>query len=113
MPQRTGATGARLRPQQPPCLGRQHPIFAGQLPQRVADNSARFSETIKRRSIEIANTGGPRSPYNRLSLTLSDRNPVSAECSGAEPEDRQFERRAPHLACLEALHTPSPSVQAM
>src|SRR5438105_4847957 len=106
MAQRTGSTGIRLRPQQPPRLGRQDPIFAGQLAQGIADDSARLAETIERRSIEIANTGSPRRPYDRLSFVSSDGDTVPPESSGAEPQDRQSEGRAPHLACLEALHTP-------
>src|SRR5437879_5702681 len=112
MPQRTGNNGIRLRQQQPPCLGRQDPIFAGQRAQGIAENSARLAKTIERRSVEIANTGRPRRPYNRLSLFSSDRDPVSPEGSGAEPEDRQSEGRAPHLARLEALHTPSPPLRS-
>ena len=76
--------------------------------QGVADNSARFAETIERRSVEIANTGRPRRLYKRLSFFSSDRNPVSPEGSGAEPQDRQSEGRAPQMTRLEALHTPSP-----
>src|SRR2546421_9660712 len=78
-PQRTRSTGIRMGPQQPSCLGRQDPIFARQLAQRIADNSARLAETIERRSIEIANTGRPPRPYNRLSFFSSDRDPVSSE----------------------------------
>ena len=73
---------------------------------RIADNSARLAETIERRGVEIADTGRPRRLYKRLSFFSSDRNPVSPEGSGAEPQDRQSEGRAPQMACLEALHTP-------
>src|SRR5215469_6107949 len=104
MAQRAVSAGLSLRAQQPTRLGREHPVTARQFAQGVADNPAGLSEAIEGRSVEITHAGRPRCFYNRLAVVSGDRDAMSAEGSGTEPQDRHSERRAPQMACLEARH---------
>src|SRR5262249_42025658 len=85
----------------------QHPFITWHLAHRIADDAERLSRPVKWSGVEIAAASRPSRAHDRIRIFAGDRDAVTAEGAGAEPENRHSEARAPQRACLETRHSAS------
>ena len=101
-----GVHAGRVRAQQAADLGREHPVVARPVAQRVADRALGLADAVERRGIDIAHPGLPGGRDDRLGRLPCNIDPAAAQGRAAETEFGHHEPGAADLPLGKPDHHP-------